>query len=344
MPPAAAAAPAGAPAAAGACAWSLGAKAPASFAIPPMPTSKPQPPPAACASGFFAGPGGCAWASGGGGFGGMAAGGGGFASVASSAPSFSALSKGGAPAAAEASPFSALAGPTAFAAAGGSRKPAAAEGGRGDGDADADAGVDGEDPLAHEVPIASEPKLPLVATVTGEEDEVCVHKVRAKVFVLEQGAAAGSGGAASAAAGAAADGKAGGADAGGEAAEVGKEGAGEPSGGAAAGSRWVERGVGALHLNVHRPPPNAAAPDFVPGAAAHAPSKAAKGRPPRLVMRVEHVGRCARPRLGSPRRSLLTTACAPSPAHGSNDSNGYPTSPRATRPPAPSSRRRAPAG
>lgn len=301
VPPPAGAAPAGAPAAAGGCTWSLSAKQPFSFAIPPMPTSKPQPPPAACASGFFSAPSGCSWGSGGGGFGGVASGGG-FASVGSAAPSFSALSKAAAPAAADASPFNALAGPTAFPTLVGGGRKAGSVGGEGGGaggaDGDEEAEAEGEDPTAHEVPIISEPKLPIVAVVTGEEDEACVHKVRAKVFVLEPiptaPAPAGSGGPIAGGPEAGPTSPPGGGD---EKADGAKEAGGEAAGGAAGGSRWVERGVGALHLNVHRPLPSPDAPPFVPGAAAHVVGDVkAKTRPPRLVMRVEHVGRCA-PRL-----------------------------------------------
>mmetsp|Transcript_40705 Transcript_40705/g.100745 ORF Transcript_40705/g.100745 Transcript_40705/m.100745 type:complete len:429 (+) Transcript_40705:113-1399(+) len=257
---------AGAPAAEGA--------KPFTFAMPAMQTRKPQPPLAACDSGFFKGAGGGAWGSGGGGFGAASGGGGGFASV----PSIFSAPQAGSPAAAEPSPFAGLSGGSVFSSFG--RNSIGSKGGDEDEDGDGD-GEAAEEELA----IVAAPKMPIVETLTGEEDELCVHKVRAKVFILEviEGSSVPVTADASASEASASEGK-----------EEGAPGAeGAPAAAAAPNApatRWVERGVGALHLNVHNPPPSPAASEFVPGAPAHA-AGALKKRPPRLVMRVEHVGR-----------------------------------------------------
>ena len=320
----------------------------------------------ACSWGSGATKGGCTWGSGasfassiassGGGFGALASAGGGFGAVASTGGGFGAVaSAGGGFGAVGETAGSAFTSATTFAPK--NTSPAMAR-------ASSRGAESGTEEVADEAPSTVE------AATTGEEDEVCVHRVRAKLFRLEvrmeprrrvlpaaaQGAdapasaeAQGSeGGAPSPAAVAPADesaagdaaaapasapaassvlnplakpfvpagaesGSKGGAASSGDDGEDGGDadvaaaaaaddedddgkGASEAAGkGAAEGeaeadgtgekeetTRWVERGVGQLRLLVHK---TAAA------TAGAAQAKQASAPFPRLVMRVEHVGR-----------------------------------------------------
>ena len=283
-------------------------------------------PAAACTWG--SGGGGCTW-GGGGGFGGVAASGassfasaassgpgatgggfgsGGFASVGAAGTGFGAVTGGGFAAAAAAKDAPKFSGSTTF----------------------------GEKASDNEAEEAEEAPTPVEAAATGEEDENCIHKVRAKLFHLEvrsssptKGASDGGSGAEAATNPAdsapssskpgtpppprppapspaacekegekegekAAGAKEGEADGGRDEARVAKPSTLNPNAApfvpapyaasaAAASSgdasepatRWVERGVGSLRL-------------LVPKAAA---GEASAESYPRLVMRVEHVGR-----------------------------------------------------